>query len=146
MLGLEMSSYEKFVLDTHAWIWIAEGVEELLGSTVIKKIEKASEESLLYVAAISLWEVGMLKSKGRIRFTVPCIQWVLNALKAPGLSVTPLDPYIALESSRLPGDFHGDPADRLIIATARKLDATLVTRDTAILQYSDQGYLKAIKI
>ncbi len=137
---------DAFMLDTYAWIWIIEGREEISGSPLIDKIEQASEHSKLYVASISLWEAGMLESKGRIRFKVPYLQWVLNALKAPGITVAPLDPYIAVESSRLPGDFHGDPADRIIVASARRLGAILVTRDRAILRYSSEGYVHAEEI
>ena len=77
----------------------------------------------------------MLEAKGRIRLGSPCQQWVEEALATPGLTLVPLTPEIALDSSRLPGDFHGDPADRIIVATARRLGARLLTRDEKLLAY-----------
>ena len=87
----------------------------------------------------------MLEAKGRITLSVNCHDWVNAALGAPGVSWVPLDPGILIESSRLPGAFHGDPADRMIVATARKLDATVVTRDQGILAYGESGYVKVLQ-
>jgi len=77
----------------------------------------------------------MLEAKGRIRLSKDCLAWVHDALASPGISLVPLTPEIAVESCRLPGTFHGDPADRILVATARLLGATLLTRDTGILAY-----------
>ncbi len=130
------------LLDTHIWIWLMEGSPELIGTRVLTHIEKAVEYSGIYVSAISIWEVAMLESKGRINFTLPCIEWVEKALDAPGINLAPLRPDIAVESTRLPGNFHGDPVDRIITATARVLDALLATKDRNILDYGDMGYVK----
>ena len=81
----------------------------------------------------------MLEAKGRIRLAKDCLAWVHDALTSPGISLVPLTPEIAVESSRLPGTFHGDPADRILVATARLLGATLLTRDAKILTYG-KGY------
>jgi PIN domain nuclease of toxin-antitoxin system len=105
-------------------------------------MERAGEESLLRVSAISAWEVGMLEARGRLRFDVPCEEWVEKAFGLPGLSLMPLTPSICVRSSRLPGNLHGDPADRLIVATARELGALLLTRDEPILQYAAKGHLR----
>ena len=107
-------------------------------------MERAGEESFLRVSAISAWEVGMLEARGRLRFDVTCEEWVEQAFGLPGLSFIPLTPSICVRSSRLPGVFHGDPADRLIVATSRDLGAVLLTRDDPILQYAAQGYLQAL--
>ena len=85
----------------------------------------------------------MLEAKGRLRFAIPCIEWVKKALSAPGLLLASLTPEIAVESSRLPGGFHGDPADRIIAATARQIEAILVTNDQKLLDYGDSGFIKA---
>jgi Uncharacterized protein conserved in bacteria len=87
----------------------------------------------------------MLESKGRIKFPIGSLDWVNNALNAPSISMVPITPEIAIESSRQPGDFHGDPADRIIMATARKLEATLIPFDRNIISYSKKKYLKVIK-
>jgi PIN domain nuclease of toxin-antitoxin system len=85
-------------------------------------MERAGEESFLRVSVISAWEVSMLEARGRLRFDIPCEEWVAQAFSLPGLSLMPLTPSICVRSSRLPGVFPGDPADRLIVATARELD------------------------
>jgi PIN domain nuclease of toxin-antitoxin system len=90
----------------------------------------------LLLSVISVWELGLLEAKGRVHLDHPCEEWVREALATPGLSVAPLTPEIALASSRLPQPFHGDPADRIIVATARSLGARLVTRDSRILEYA----------
>jgi len=82
-----------------------------------------------------VWELGMLEAKGRLQLMVPCEQWMREALATPGLTVAPLTPEIALASSRLPEPFHGDPADRMIVATARSLGARIPTLDRKILEY-----------
>lgn len=86
----------------------------------------------------------MLEVRGRINFEIECMDWINRALQAPGISLVPLTPEIAILSSRLPGNFHGDPADRIIVATARKIGATLITNDNQILTYGKQNYLKVL--
>ena len=130
-----MPSPEKvLLLDTHVWLWVVGGVEPLKRS-VLSTVEEAARGGRIRVSAISVWEVAMLEAKGRIRLTKDCLAWVRDALSAPGTSLVPLSPEIAVESSRLPGRFHGDPADRILVATARLLGGTLLTRDDRILAY-----------
>ena len=112
-------------------------------SEAIELMERAGEESFLRVSVISAWEVGMLQTRGRLHFDIPCEEWVEQAFSLPGLSLMPLTPSICVRSSRLPGVFHGDPADRLIVATARELGAVLLTRDDPILQYAALGHVRA---
>ena len=126
------------LLDTHVWVWLMNGEDLLKSSPCLPLIEQAVKHSHIRVSAISVWEVGMLEAKGRLRFPISCSDWVKKALAAPGIGFVPLSPEIAIESSRLPGDFHGDPADRILIATARKLKATLITQDKSILAYGKE--------
>jgi PIN domain nuclease of toxin-antitoxin system len=133
----------KVLLDTHSWIWLMNGESRVQKSAVLKTIELASKKSELYISSISLWEVGMLEAKGRIRFQQPCLAWVKKALETTGLSVLDISPETAIESSRLPQDFHGDPADRIIVATARTMNLLLVTEDQKILTYSKAGFVQA---
>ncbi len=133
------------MLDTHAWIWIVDG-REGLDEAALTLVETAAAEGLLRLSALSMWEVGMLEARGRIRFDMPCLEWVEQALGMPGLSLVPLTPSIAVNSSRLPGDFHGDPADRIIVATTRAVGGVLVTRDERISEYAGAGYLKTVRI
>ncbi len=130
------------LLDTHVWVWLMEG-RAGLRSEAVELMERAGEESFLRVSVISAWEVGMLEARGRLRFDIPCEDWVEQAFGLPGLSLMPLTPLICVRSSRLPGVFHGDPADRLIVATARELGAVLLTRDDPILQYAALGHVRA---
>jgi len=88
----------------------------------------------------------MLEAKGRIRLSKDCLSWVHDALSSPGISLVPLTPEIAVESCRLPGTFHGDPADRILVATARLLGATLITRDTMILSYGRKNHVAAMAV
>jgi PIN domain nuclease of toxin-antitoxin system len=138
-------SDELILLDTHVWLWLLNGEEKLINSQCLSYIEKSVKYSNIRVSVISVWEVGMLESKGRIKFPIDCLDWVNNALNAPGISMVPITPEIAIESSRLPGKFHGDPADRIIVATVRKLGATLISHDRNIISYGKKKYLKVIK-
>ena len=90
---------------------------------------------------ISVWELGLLESKGRVHLHTSCAQWVEDALAMPGLTLAPLTPTIAIESTRLPGSFHGDPADRIIVATARTMGARLLTSDKNIRAYGRQRHV-----
>jgi PIN domain nuclease of toxin-antitoxin system len=117
----------------------------LKGSAALKSIEGAARESRLKVSVISVWEVAMLEARGKLAFQVSCEDWVRKALQTPGLSLCPMLPEIAIESSRLPDGFYGDPADRIIVASGRKLNAAIVTRDVKILNYAKKGRVKVIK-
>lgn len=138
------NSKELILLDTHVWIWLLNGDEQIKNSKCLSYIENAVKYSNIRISAISVWEVGMLESKGRIKFPMDCLDWVNKALDAPGISLVPITPEIAIESSRLPGKFQGDPADRIIVSTARKLGAILITQDKNIILYSKNKYLKVI--
>lgn len=132
------------LLDTHSWIWVCLGHEKMAKSASRKAIEKAFREHQLAVSAISLWEVAMLEAKGRLALTQPCQDWLEQAVAKMQIEVVPLSVDIAVESSRLPGGFHGDSADRLIVATARKNRYTLVTQDSLILSYGKQGLVNTM--
>ena len=134
------------LLDTHIWIWLLNGDEPLRSSAALFHIEEAVPPALIRVSAISVWEIGMLESKGRISLPTSCETWVDQALAAPGIDLVPLSPEIALASSRLPGEFHGDPADRMLVATARVLDADLVTKDQKIVEYGKSGFVSVLDI
>ena len=105
---------------------------------------RGSSPSSLRVSVLSVWEVGMLEAKGRIELPLGCLEWVRRALEAPGLALVSLTAEVAIASNRLPGAFHGDPVDRILVATARDLDITLVTQDSRILAYSKEHRLSAI--
>jgi PIN domain nuclease of toxin-antitoxin system len=133
------------VLDTHVWLWLINGDYRLENSGFLPEINKAARTKSIKIPAISVWEVSMLASKNRITLEGDTMEWINKALSAPGISLCPLTPEIAYESAHLPGNFHGDPADRMIVASARKLNAALVTFDQKILEYSNNGYVQVLK-
>ncbi len=107
------------VLDTHALVWWVHGDENLTPAQV--EIIQANEDGMIGVSAISLWEIAKLVEYGRLGLPVPLEKWFLQALGYPGIQIIDLTPEIAIEFTRLPGDFHKDPADQIIVATARVL-------------------------
>ena len=130
------------LLDTHIWLWLAAGTEPL-SRPARDAIAVAAGGGTLRVAAMSVWEIAMLASRNRIVLGKPTAEWVEEALSAPGLTLEPLSPMIAIESCQLPAGFRSDPADHLIVATARMTGATLMTRDRRILGYAAAGHLMA---
>jgi PIN domain nuclease of toxin-antitoxin system len=110
----------------------------------IRRIENAARSGSLLVSVISVWEAAMLEPKGRMRFHKPCLDWVREALDTPGLTLAPITPEIAVDSSRLPGDFHGDPADRILVASARSLGVPLLTRDSKLVEYGRRSFVAVL--
>jgi PIN domain nuclease of toxin-antitoxin system len=133
------------LLDTHIWIWYLIGHKEI-NLSLRREIGNAIKNNTLYVSAISLWEVSMLESRGRIILEMPCLEWIKNAIDYTHAQIVPLSPEIAVESCHLPSSFHGDPADRLIVATARVEALTMVTKDQRILEYSKQKYISVLAL
>jgi PIN domain nuclease of toxin-antitoxin system len=131
------------LLDTHVWIWLEAGSDEL-PTGARRAISTALGAGLLRVAAISLWELALLASRGRVVLGKPTNLWLEEALADPGPIIEPLSTRVAIESCDLPGTIHRDPADRMIVATARVISATLMTRDRRILDYAAQGHLTAV--
>jgi PIN domain nuclease of toxin-antitoxin system len=123
------------LLDTHCWIWLQSGQLEKFSQGTVDHIRQAGSAGMLCVSIISVWEIALLESKGRILIHMDCLEWVRRALETPGISLVPITPEIAVESTRLPGDIHADPADRILVATARNLGVRLMTRDRALLDY-----------
>ena len=106
------------LLDTHVWLWFMLANAEL-ASNEQNAINRAAASGRLRIAAISVWEAALLASRGRVALGRPLAQWIAEAVSAPGLSIEPLLPQVAVEAASLPETFHRDPADRLIVATAR---------------------------
>lgn len=131
-----------YLLDTHVWLWYMNGNKELTRHTR-DIISKAIKDRRIYIAAISLWEIAMLEKKKRILMEMPCLEWINRSIELIHLQIIELSPQIATESCHLPGSFHGDPADRLIVATARSENMVLITKDTNILSYSNVTRISA---
>lgn len=121
------------ILDTHVWVWHVQGDARL--SKAVAELIRLNENSGLGVSAFSLWEVAKIVEKGKLNLYVGIDEWFAIALDYPGIQILPITPQIAAESTRLPGNFHKDPADQIIVATARIFDVPLVTVDSEILNY-----------
>ena len=132
------------LLDTHAWVWLLNG-DSKLNPKAVKAIERSLSEEAVLLSAISPWEVAMLVNKGRLTLDRDVGEWVTMAASIPGIRLEPISPAIAVASTRLPGNIHPDPADRLIAATARHLGAVLITDDQLLLDYGTGGHLKTLK-
>ena len=117
---------------------------ERLSRAAISAIRGAELQGRLRVPLISIWEVGMLEKRGRVALPLNINKWVEEALGKPGVSLAELTPEILLESVHLPGELHGDPADRMIVATARVLGATILTKDRQLIEYSQARHVKVL--
>lgn len=141
-----MSDIENpILLDTHVILWSLLQPEEL-DKKIKKIIEQAQEKGLLFLSSISLWEIAMLKSKKRIRVYEPIKDFLEAVTDIDGLAIKDITANVAAESVLLSDDFHGDPADRIIAATAVTSGAVLLTRDKKILSWAEQGNIRAISV
>ena len=122
------------LLDTNAWIWAVESPERL--PTKARQLLDDRAEYPLGLSAISPWEVAKKASLGKLALSIALEQWVSRALDPRLVSLLPLAPEISVESCRLPGQIHRDPADQIIVATARVHDLTLVTGNRRLQQYA----------
>lgn len=140
-----MRAEPSLLLDTHIWLWLACGIPGKIGPGTLKIIEQAGKRRTLFVSIISVWEIALLESKRRIALPMPTQKWMARALDNPEIKLVGLDePEIVLDSCRLPEEFHADPADRFLVATARARNAILVTADQRILDYSKLGHVKTL--
>ena len=130
------------VIDTHVLVWIAEN-DARIGRAARQLIEEESASGRILVPAISLWEIAMLVSKEHLALAQDVRTWVDGVISLQGMETADLLPHISLDAVSLPGSFHPDPADRMIVATARRHQATLITADRQILGYAAQGHLIA---
>lgn len=121
------------VLDTHIWVWWVHNDAQL--PEEYKDYIRESEHNGLGVSAISCWEVAKLVEYGRLILPVSINDWFNTALNYPGITLLALTPEIAVESTQLPASFHKDPADQIIVATARVYDCLLVSLDRKIQSY-----------
>ena len=128
------------LLDTHIWIWWVHGDPQLTKDQ--QKCLKENETKGLGVSIISCWEVAKLVECNRLILPCPVMDWLDQALGYPGIQLLNLTPQIAVESTQLPDGFHKDPADQIIVATARIHDIELLTADGRIIKYP---HVKTIK-
>jgi PIN domain nuclease of toxin-antitoxin system len=131
------------LLDTCAVIWAAEDQE--LSEPARTALDDAYQQGLpVYVSPMSAWEIGLLVSRGRLRLTLKPHLWFQRLLEVPNIRLADMLPDLLIASSFLPGVPPRDPVDRVIAATAREYDFTLMTRDAGLIAYGEEGHLRTL--
>ncbi len=134
-----------YLLDTHIWIWITNSVADRVSSHFFAEVEEWQRSGLVYLSPFSCWELGLLVEARHISLDQSIeILWDRDT-NHDSFRIAELTGRILVESNRLPGDLHHDPADRILAATARVNSLTLITRDKRLLDYAKQGHIKARK-
>lgn len=123
------------VLDTHTLVWWVSG-DPLLSKRARTAIEREQPDGDIIVSSISAWEIAMLVERGKLVLSMDVASWLSTVAQIDAVHFLPVDVEVATKSVDLPGDFHKDPADRMIVATARKLAVPLVTKDDKIRAYA----------
>ena len=122
------------LLDTHVWLWFISN-PELLSKKANKAVDSALRKEKIFISSISAWEIALLVYNKRLHLTLDAADWVAQSERLPFFEFVSVDNAIAIKSVNLPRPLHSDPADRIIIATAISLGASLVTKDEKILNY-----------
>ena len=128
-----MPANNSYLLDTHIWVWFHTRPEKLQ-QDMLDLITEYQYDAL-YLSTISIWEVCKLNERGRLKLSMDLHKWIKEALSIPGLHLAEITPDIACASCSLPGDFHRDPADQIIVATAREMGIPILTADARIKEY-----------
>lgn len=124
------------VLDTHALIWWVNDDSQLSpNAKAAIEHEQQDEDGIILVSAISAWEIALLVGRDRLTLGMNLDDWLGTVSEIEGVRFEPVDEVVAVESTRLPGDFHKDPADRMITALARHFNVPLITADAKLLAY-----------
>jgi PIN domain nuclease of toxin-antitoxin system len=139
----ERERFNVLLLDTHVLVWLISG-DPKLGLKARSAIDLATQQDNVMISAITPWEIGLLVAKKRVELHRDPLEWVRAVLAKPGTRLVPLDPEIAVGSTRLPFDMHSDPADRILVATARHLGAVLVTADGLLLELAKKRHITAL--
>lgn len=122
------------LLDTHAWFWWVQDPDRIPSKTR-RRLEEEEQGGTLLVSAVSVWEIALKNSLGKLELPMDIRSWIATARSYPAIRVMPISDEVALESTLLPGSFHNDPADRFLVALSRERKVPLVTADRKILAY-----------
>ena len=123
----------KYLLDTNIWVWMVESQQSIPRKMMSTLLEP--DNYPFHISAISVWEVAKKVSIGKLTLSIPVRDWLARATRKPFIEIIPLSIDIALESTILPGVFHKDPADQIIVASARQSNMTLITADKLMISY-----------
>jgi PIN domain nuclease of toxin-antitoxin system len=152
MLTSSLAPADRLVLDTHVWVWISgeAGGPEQLHPSVPAPIEAAARARRLFASAASAWEIALKAERGQALISGDLNAWMQEQRRFPGIRILSIDTRLAIASTRMPrwirardGQEHRDPNDRFITATARRLNAVVLTCDGEILEYARQGHVRA---
>lgn len=124
------------LLDTHVWLWSVEGDVRRVGRRARQLLARAESHEAVRISPVAIFEVAALHTLGRIRLARPPEQWMHDSLSRAGIRIAELSPAMAVEAGAIPRAALSDPLDRLLVATARLLGATLLTSDALILDYA----------
>lgn len=142
-----MSRPNRLLLDTHVWLWLSLGTPHRIPPAALEVLEEVGRLGGLLVSIVSVWKLALLVARGRIVLPLPVRDWVALALRRPEVKLVGLTrPNTAIDSVFLPGELHGDPADRFLISTARRRRVPLATHDEKIIAYGRQGHVKIFEI
>ena len=136
---------EQFLLDTHVWLWLIDGSPKLSQSSMLE-LNKFQRAGVLFGSVISVWEIALLESLRRVVLQTTIEEWLQTSFEDDGIQLQEISVAAAVEANRLPGAFHRDPVDRILVATARQMDFTLLTRDDVLLAYAKAGHLRARRV
>ncbi len=134
-----------YLFDTHTWLWVQQRATEEVSPGFFSEAEEWQRLSRAYISTISVLEIARLVADGDLELGMSVERFLEEGTRDSGLQLLPLTVQILIESTRLPGEIHRDPADRILVATAREHGMTLVTRDKPLLKYAQQGHLNARK-
>jgi PIN domain nuclease of toxin-antitoxin system len=123
------------VLDTHALVWWVQGTLPSVSRAAEAAIDHERVGGEILISSISAWEIGMIVARGRVQLAMDVRAWLGEVERIDGVRFVPVDNGIGLSAATLPGEIHGDPADRIIVATSRHFQAALVTGDRKVLAY-----------
>lgn len=138
-----MPKPEPVLLDTCALIWMMN--RQRMSEASLKAIRTAqAAHTGVFVSAVSAWEIATLVSKGRLQISQSVETWFERAIAQPGIRLAELSPTLLIRSTTLPGSPPADPADRMILATARELGCPVVTRDGRMLAYGEAGHVQVV--
>jgi len=132
------------LLDTHIWIWLTEGKVQNVAPGIPEAVERAAASDRLVLSAISWWELGRLLEQNRIRIAKDLLDWITATRRSPGARIESVSASTLLDAARLPDLAHKDPVDRILAATARELEATLVTCDAELIAYGKRGHVRVL--
>jgi PIN domain nuclease of toxin-antitoxin system len=135
---------DAIVLDTHVWLWYLDPSGRPLTAATVTRIDRARERGAAFVSAFSVWEIVGKVGAGKLDLSRPPRDWIRAALAQPGFAMLPVDAETMLAAGELADGAPRDPGDRFIIASARRVGATLLTADTVILQWARRS--KALRV